>query len=205
MTIAASALNTKPADTGVQKPATSENAASSRQTYDVQLLRSGDPDEFDKLVAAESPRIHRLVERLLGWNDREDLTQEVFIAAWQSLHGFRGDSEVSTWLYAIAIRLCRNHRRRTGWLERFSTLERQLLARSNHAGSTGTYDEIEQIKWAMNRLSHQDRETIVLCCLEEKSVQQVAGMLNQNKNTIEVRLHRARKQLKQILADIENE
>ncbi len=189
----------------MQKPAITERTATSRPPYDVRRLRSGDAGEFDKLVAWESPRIHRLVVRLLGWNDREDITQEVFIAAWQSLHRFRGDSQISTWLYSIAIRLCRNHRRRVRLRERVSDLTRYLLARPDRTESASSFDEIEQIQWAINRLSHQDRESIVLCCLEENSLPEVAAMLNQNRNTIEVRLHRARNHLKQILADIEND
>lgn len=53
------------------------------------------------------PLVHKLCYRMTGsLHDAEDLTQEVFLKAWQARDGFRGDAEISTWLYRIATNLC---------------------------------------------------------------------------------------------------
>jgi RNA polymerase sigma-70 factor (ECF subfamily) len=172
--------------------------------YDIDKLRRREPVEFDLLVVREGARIQRLVSRLCGWNDSEDLAQEVFIRAWQSIDRFRGDSDITTWLYAIAINLCRNRRRygriRQRWLQAITAI-RNNRRHYEEPDRTGQYDQILN---AIQMLSHTDRETIVMCCLEERTLDEAAQLLGLRKNAVEVRLHRARKRLKQILK-VENE
>jgi RNA polymerase sigma-70 factor (ECF subfamily) len=58
--------------------------------------------EFQKIHSAFQPKIFRYLTRLVGKNDAEDLTQEVFTKINQGLNAFRGDSKLSTWIYKIA-------------------------------------------------------------------------------------------------------
>jgi RNA polymerase sigma-70 factor (ECF subfamily) len=164
----------------------------------VQRLQSRDPHEFDLLVAREGTKIQRLVGRLAGWHEREDLAQEVFVRAWQSIHRFRGQSDVGTWLSAIAVNVCRNHRRR------FQTWQKVLqivtaAKRNDRTHAIDGWTATEQVMSALDQLSQSDREMIVLCCLEEQSVDRAAELLGKKKNAVEVGLHRARKRLKNLL------
>ena len=66
-------------------------------------------------------------------------------------------------------------------------------------------NDIDAIHEAIKKLPHRDRELIVLCALEEKPIDEVARLLALRKNTLEVRLHRARKKLKDLLNQSLNE
>ena len=166
----------------------------------VQRLRVRDPDAFDRWVREESPAVHRLVSRLLGWQqDCDDVVQEVFIVAWQKIGRFRGDSEIRTWLFGIAINQCRRQRRR----QRKQKLQIQQLQQevvdSPTRGTPEPSPDIEQLQQAMNKLSQRDRELIVVCGIQQVPVDEAARLLGAKKNTVEVRLHRARQRLKQLL------
>ncbi|MFI5179273.1 MAG: sigma-70 family RNA polymerase sigma factor, partial [Vicinamibacterales bacterium] len=58
--------------------------------------------DFPKLYAEFQPKIRRYVSRLIGANEAEDLTQDVFLKVSQALPAFRGEASVSTWVYRIA-------------------------------------------------------------------------------------------------------
>src|SRR5688572_8215809 len=82
----------------------------------VQRLQRRDEHAFSSLVVAYERRIFRLVWRMLGTKEEaEDLTQEVFVQVFRSIHTFRGESKLSTWLYRIAVNLAKN---RTMYLAR---------------------------------------------------------------------------------------
>ncbi|MCX5684274.1 MAG: sigma-70 family RNA polymerase sigma factor [Planctomycetota bacterium] len=72
----------------------------------------GDGAAFDQLVKAHQDRVARLAYRLLGWSGEvDDVVQEVFLAVFKNIAGFRGDCRVSTWLTAITVNKCRSARR----------------------------------------------------------------------------------------------
>jgi RNA polymerase sigma-70 factor (ECF subfamily) len=162
------------------------------------------PSGFDELVAEHQERVARLCYRLLGWQaDVDDAVQDVFMAVLRSLPKFRGESSVSTWITRIAVNTCRSHGRRRR-LRIFSSLrespeppiaqsaEHELLDR----------ERFERVRAAIRRLPAKYRETVVLRYLEELSVSDVAGVLGLGKNVVEVRLNRARKFLKEDLAEM---
>jgi RNA polymerase sigma factor (sigma-70 family) len=63
---------------------------------------SSDEFEFEQIYAVFQPKIHRFLIRMVGVYEAEDLTQEVFVNVSQALNAFRGESELSTWIYRIA-------------------------------------------------------------------------------------------------------
>ena len=81
----------------------------------VAAARGGDHRAFEALVLKYQDRIYRLIQRLVSGSDVvDDLAQEVFIRAYRSLGDFKGESSLYTWLYKIALNLCRNHYRTRG-------------------------------------------------------------------------------------------
>ena len=85
----------------------------------VARAQQGDAGAFEELIGAHSPRIYRLLVRMLGnAADAEEVVQETFLKAWRALPGFRGQAQFSTWLFRIAVnegnrRLARVSRERT--------------------------------------------------------------------------------------------
>ena len=193
-------LPTKNLHSTIAEDATQQNAAPYDEPF-LARLRDRDTQAFDQMVVDQAPRIKSLVSRLLGWDgDCDDVVQEVFVAAWEKIDRFRGDSMIASWLYAIAVNQCRRCRRKRGaWRKIFDNLCAQKRQQPALFQSADSGTPVETVHLAINELSHPERELIVLCSLEGKSLDEVSALLKVRKNTLEVRLHRTRKKLKQIL------
>src|SRR5438874_1259416 len=78
----------------------------------VKRFQEGDEEAFDELVERHRRRVYSLACRLVGAREAEDLAQEVFLAAYRSLGGFRGEALFGTWLYRITVHVCSHYLRR---------------------------------------------------------------------------------------------
>src|ERR687885_3074085 len=72
----------------------------------------GDVEAFTKLVRANSSLVYRVALRILGDEDAQDASQEVWVRVWRNIKGFRGESAFSTWLYRITVNTCLSLRQR---------------------------------------------------------------------------------------------
>ena len=171
----------------------------------------GQPHAFDELVAVYQPRISRLVHRLLGWRgDVDDVVQEVFLAALNHGHRFRGDASLATWLTAIAVNKCRSHQRRLRVL--WDQFVRRPMEAVDSPSSMGAAEDAldgaetsARVREAVRRLSPRDREVVVLRYFDDLSAGEIANLTGQSKNAVEVRLHRARARLAVMLREVVNE
>src|SRR3954467_2088577 len=82
-----------------------------RPDDDVALAAGGDPSAFERLYQTHVARIHSLTRRMLGANDADEVTQDIFVRTWQKLGQFRGDSAFATWLHRLAINVVIEKRR----------------------------------------------------------------------------------------------
>src|SRR5512145_1789808 len=97
-------------------------------------LRAGEARAFEELVIAHQHRVFGVALRMLGSRaEAEEIAQEVFVRAHRSLAEFRGDAKLSTWLYAIASRLCLN--RLAASDRRLGRQGEETLLRLPHAGA----------------------------------------------------------------------
>jgi RNA polymerase sigma factor (sigma-70 family) len=166
----------------------------------VEALAQRDPAVFDKWVEQHQASVARLARRLLGWpQDVDDVVQDVFLAAWKALPRFRGQSRVATWLTRITINKCRSHRRRQflrlQWL--MSPVARQVVSGGASADQdVMDQEKSEQIRRVVRALPTRYREVVVLRYLEEMPVDSIGQVLGLARNTVEVRLHRARERLR---------
>lgn len=165
-----------------------------------------DAGSFEDLVSAYERKVTRLVHRLLGWRGGsavEDVVQDVFLAAFTHRDRFRGDASLSTWLTAITVNRCRSHQRRwrLWWRWRQDQGGSRDPAASDppldHRLASG--ETAEHVRSAVRRLPARDREVIVLRYFEGLTSPEIAALTRQSKNSVEVRLHRARAKLAETL------
>ena len=178
-------------------------------------LRAGDAAAFDFLVTERSPDIYALLYRLTeDPEEARDLTQETFLQAFRAVGNFRGDADLRTWLYRIAVNQARNRwrwwrrRRRNVTVSLDATdaeHERPLAAqladeRSASPEETTLAHERERIlTQALRTLSRVYREVIVLRDIEGLSYEEVAATLEISVGTVKSRLSRGRNELRRRL------
>jgi len=173
----------------------------------IEQLRAGQRDALERMIAENQQMVSRLVARLIGWSDdREDLVQEVFLLALRGAKKFRGDSKLSTWLTRITINVCRSHQRtrlirKTFWKRLIAGQNEEQLSEVDASTSTRQQDRIRQVTRAVQRLKSTYREVVVLHYLEGMPAEDVQHVLGISRNMVEVRLHRARKMLEDMLKE----
>lgn len=181
----------------------------------VERLRAGDADAFDKLVVRYSGDIYALLCRLTSdAEEASDLTQETFLRALKAIAGFRGESDLRTWLYRIAINESRNRfrwwkrrrREKTVSLDESlgnsESIYQDVLADSSPSPEQETLRrERERIlQTALRELPTIYREPIVLFDIEGWSYDEICSLLELNSGTLKSRLARGRQELKKRLA-----
>ena len=182
----------------------------------VDKLRAGDAAAFDILVDRYSPDIYALLFRLTeNAEEAGDLTQETFMRALRSIKSFRGDSELKTWLYRIAINESRNRfrwwKRRKRDLtisldatigESDTALSDTLIDRSISPEDAALANEREYaLKAALSDLPEVFREAVILCDVEGLSYEETAAALDISIGTVKSRISRGRSELRTRLKD----
>ena len=163
-------------------------------------LRAGDERAFEEMVRTYQHRVFGVALRMLGNGaEAEEIAQETFLRAHRGIADFRGDAKLSTWLYAIASRLCLN---RLGTGERrLGRQGEQTLLRLPQTGA-GPDAALEQreleaaLHRAITELPEDRRIVVVLRDLEGLAYEEIAQVLGLELNTVRSRLHRARADLK---------
>jgi len=154
--------------------------------------------EFERLLDEYRDKVFRLACSLLGNQaSAEDATQEIFLKTWRALPGFRGQSSVSTWIYAIARNTCLTRRRMEGARRVFSLDEARAAEIPSHQSPDGPGADLRA---QIARLPPKYGSVLVLFYLEDRSYQQVALALDLPLGTVKTYLHRAKKELALLLS-----
>ena len=172
----------------------------------VEQFNRGDDSAFDRIVEEYSADIAVLANRLLGWpGDVEDVVQNVFLAAFLGLKKFRCECSLKTWLFTITINKCRSHRyKRMLRLRFFSRAANKISSTPARATDKTAMDSetFDRVRRAVTALPAKYREPFVLRYLQELSTDKISRILGISENAVHVRLNRARKRLKQDLAEL---
>jgi len=161
---------------------------------DVQLAAAGDQAAFERLYHAHVARVHSLARRMLGGDDADEVTQDVFVRAWEKLGTFRGEAAFGTWLHRLAINviLGRRQSRARRWDR---TVEGDALVES--LPSRRSHLELHMdFETAIGRLPNGAREVFVLYDVEGFKHHEIAEMLGVTTGTTKAQLHRARMALR---------
>jgi RNA polymerase sigma-70 factor, ECF subfamily len=158
--------------------------------------------DFEAIHAEFRPRIRRYLGRLAGEWDAEELTQEVFLRVSQALDGFRGDSQLATWVYRIATNVALDRLRSASSRPAIH----EPLTADTLADTAAAPDEIagrdemrDCIRRFVDQLPPDSRSVLVLSEFEELADRHVAEVLGVTVGTVKVRLHRARARLREAL------
>jgi RNA polymerase sigma-70 factor (ECF subfamily) len=158
---------------------------------------AGDLDAFAELVRAYEGRVASVLYRLLDDpRDVEEATQDVFVQAWRGLPRFRGEAQLFTWLYRIAVNEALMRRRRV--LPEAQELDERLAAAPDP--EPGLQDVLRR---ALAALPFEYRTAVVLRDVEGLSNAEVAEALGISVAAAKSRIHRGRLQVRNALAEWE--
>ena len=166
------------------------------------LCQDGDMTAFEQLFQRHQGRVYSVASRMM--NDPEDaldMTQEIFLRAYQKIGKFKFTSAFSTWLYKLATNLCIDELRKRKRSANTTPLEEAI---SQSDGNTPEDDAIskdrERRVWqAIDSLKEKERAVIVLRDIEGLSYKEVAEVLGCSLGRVKSRIHEARQKLKDIL------
>jgi RNA polymerase sigma-70 factor (ECF subfamily) len=169
--------------------------------------------DFEQIYAEYQPKIFRYLSRLTNAVEAEDLTQDVFLKVSRALERFRGDSQVSTWLYRIATNSVIDHSRSVAC--RQNTLESRLddtcEAQTRVIWTDQEEASLEEMLLEKQRfncftdfiqkLPMSYRLIVILSELEQLTSQEIAAILGLSQEAVKIRLHRGRERLFQELKE----
>lgn len=180
----------------------------------IERLKRGEATAFEELVAERSGEIYGLLFRLTeNGEEARDLTQETFLRAFQNIDRFRGEADVRTWIYRIAINQARNRYRWWRRRKRDATVSLDATHCESSQSLIGTLAEPSQdpeqktlareremaLRSALQRLAIAYRETVILRDIEGFTYEEIAETLNINVGTVKSRLARGRQELRKRL------
>lgn len=179
----------------------------------IDKARFGDQDAFAQLVQLYEKRIFALTLRMCRQpEDAAEAAQEAFLAAWQGLPSFRGDSSFSTWLYRLASNACvdllrREGRHRTAAGPSFNDEELKLDVADSAPSPQDTVEQRElraQVEAGLQTLSPEHRQVLILREIHQLSYTEIAAALSLDVGTVKSRINRGRKQLRNFLLESGN-
>jgi RNA polymerase sigma-70 factor, ECF subfamily len=178
---------------------------------DLQLVEqcmSGNEAAWEDLVRLHTRRVYAVCYRFTGTaQEAQDLTQEVFLRVFKTLKSFRaGEGSFGVWLNRLTRNLLIDHYRRTRHDRQTDSIEEQLPHIEESTAITSRTDSIlagreagEMLQAALQRLSPELRETVILRDVEELEYREIAQVLNVPEGTVKSRLNRGRAELARVL------
>ena len=176
----------------------------------IQGLRNGDEAAFKFLVKDYQDRVYNTAIGIVqNAEDAEDVAQEVFIQVFSSIHSFKEESKLSTWIYRItttcALDLLRSRKskKRFGFLQRLFGDSNEALYEVpdfNHPGVTMDRKENAALLFkAINQLPENQKIAFTLHKLEDLSYQEISEIMKTSVAAVESIMHRAKQNLRKIL------
>jgi RNA polymerase sigma-70 factor (ECF subfamily) len=169
---------------------------------------SGDNTAWEELVRIHTRKVYGLCYRFTGSDtEAQDLTQEVFLRVFRTLKSFRSaEGSFGTWLARLTRNLLIDHYRRTRQErvtdpieEQLPVLEQSMAASARPDGLVVGREASEVLQTALQRLSPDLRETVILRDLQEMEYREIAQVLKIPEGTVKSRLNRGRAELARVL------
>ena len=169
------------------------------ESHIIKEILDGKTEQYEYFLNRYGQQVFVLVDRIVSCQeDAEELTQDVFLKAFQQLSSFKAESSFSTWIYRIATNLAISavRKKRNDVLRLDDSVFANLSdTQVDEALEDESEEQVERLQQAMNQLEADERALITLYYLEEKPLVEVAFILGLTEGNAKVKLHRIRKKL----------
>ena len=169
------------------------------EAHIIKEILNGKTEQYEYFLDRYGQQVFVLVDRIVSCQeDAEELTQDVFLKAFQQLSSFKAESSFSTWIYRIATNLAISavRKKRNDVLRLDDSVFANLSdTQVDEALEDESEEQVERLQQAMNQLEADERALITLYYLEEKPLAEVAFILGMTEGNAKVKLHRIRKKL----------
>jgi RNA polymerase sigma-70 factor, ECF subfamily len=178
------------------------------ETHLVEQCLAGEQSAWEELIQTYSRRVYAICYRFTNSdNESQDLTQEVFLRVFKTLGSFRsGEGCFAVWLTRLTRNLLVDHYRRTkrdrltdGIEDKLGVLEERTAQGSRTDGLLAGREAGELLQSALQKLSPELREAVILRDLQELEYREIATVLNVPEGTVKSRLNRGRAELAKVL------
>ena len=166
----------------------------------IERIRNGETNLFSYFVTRYSNSIYSLIVRIVLTNeDAEELTQDSFLTAFKKLDTFKGDCSFSTWLFRIAYNTAISATRKRKIV--FPTVDEAMMDSVPDEAIETFFDgdeneiKLQKLEEAIAKLNVEEKTLITLFYTEDKSVAELARVLDLTPENVKVKLHRVRKKL----------
>ena len=161
--------------------------------------RRGDRRAFEELVRDTHRRVYTLAYRLVGdRRDAEDVAQEAYLRIYRGLAGFREEAQFETWVYRIVTNCAMTHLRKRGRFGEIVSEETLDVPIPDRAADLAV--DRDELARGMATLPEGQRTVLVLKDVYGLSCREIGHELGIEEGAVKVRLHRARKRLKELLS-----
>jgi RNA polymerase sigma-70 factor (ECF subfamily) len=187
---------------------------SSQTTEDFRLVKAfkaGDRNAFEALVRRYQRQVANIIYLTLGGREEiQDIAQEVFIRVYRSIDKFEFDASFFSWIYRITVNLCIDELRRKKIKRALSldfltegTLEKEKKSKEQILASDGMLNDEKReiVLGALQKISQEHRQVIILREYEELSYAEIAIYLGISIQAVKSRIFRAREDLRELLKD----
>ena len=168
----------------------------------VRALQAGDESALNELIRKYQESLFRFICRYTGDEETaRDILQETFVRLYFGIQRFRPRAKFVTWLYSIAMNLCRDYARSkqrrqsyaTESLDASDALRNVAAADRGPAADVESHERLANLQKAIEELPHDLRTTLLLFAVEGRSQQECAEILGVSAKAVETRVYRARK------------
>ncbi len=176
----------------------------------VAAAKGGDRQAFEELVKVTCADTYTLAYRLTGnEEDAKDVVQEAYLRAWKGMKRYRGDAAFTTWMYRITANCASTHLARRS-RDRHDALDDDHAVADERAvaeleSRVGMSSDREQLRAALQTLSPELRSVVVLRDVYDLPHEAIAAELGISEGAAKVRLHRARRRLRERLFPLRGE
>ncbi|MBD3181133.1 sigma-70 family RNA polymerase sigma factor [Candidatus Poribacteria bacterium] len=183
------------------------NSSGNLEMEDAELIRlcqEGDMSAFESIFRKHQNRVYNVTYRMMGnQDDAMDMTQDIFVKAYQKIGKFNFKSSFSTWIYRIAVNHCIDELRKRKRNGQSVPLEEAITkADETTPEKQAVLNDRQQNVWkAINSLKDKDRSIIILRDIEGLSYKEISKVMKCSMGRVKSRIHEARQKLKKILEE----